>query len=293
MKLAPHQVHRPTSVADALGLLGELGDDAVLYAGGTELLLVMKLGLADYRHLIDLKRVEGIPGIEFDNDRVTIGSTVTHLQVERDATVRRRFPALATMVSGIGNLRVRNTGTLGGNLAFADPHSDPATFLTALDGTVSIANSLGATRECPVAELTLGAYTTVLAENEMITTISVPLPQPGTAIVHKHVRFRERPALTITVSLRRSGEELADVRVSVGSVCAAPVRLEAVERLVRDQGTDVGSAIRQATMEQIEPVDDLDGSAAYKSHLMGEMVVRCVEAALDSSTRATGGSQWN
>ncbi|MEX0700363.1 MAG: FAD binding domain-containing protein [Acidimicrobiia bacterium] len=280
MKLPRFEIHRPTSVTDAVELRADLGDDSVLYAGGTELLLIMKLELAFYSHLIDLKRVADLGDLTVSDQEVSIGSTVTHLQVESSPGIRRSFPALVAMIGRIGNSRVRNSGTLGGNLAFADPHSDPATFLTAVGGTVHLADAEGSTRTVPVAEFTLAPYTTVLRQSELISSLTVPVPNRETTVVHHHLRFRERPAVTATAVIRREMGEVAEARVAVGSVCSVPTRLPAVESLTVDQSGGLEEAIRHATAATIDTVEDLDGSPDYKRHLAGVTVARCVSAAL-------------
>ena len=137
MKLAPFTLHRPGSVGQASRLLADLGDDGAAYCGGTELLLAMKLGLASYEHLVDLKRVDGLRGISAGVDGgVRIGAAATHREIETSAALRARYPEMPAMISQVANLRVRSVGTLGGNLCFADPHSDPASFLMAVGATL-------------------------------------------------------------------------------------------------------------------------------------------------------------
>jgi aerobic carbon-monoxide dehydrogenase medium subunit len=292
VKLPPFEVHRPTSVTEAVALRSELGDDSVLYAGGTELLLIMKLELAYYSHLIDLKRVAELGGVTISDHEIRIGATVTHLELESDAEVCRTFPALSDMAGRIGNVRVKNSGTLGGNLAFADPHSDPATFLTAAGGAVEVMDGTGSTRTVPVEDFTIAPYTTVLDDSELISAVTVPRPGPGTTVTHQHLRFRERPAVTATAVVTRDGGEVVEARVAVGSVCSVPTRLAAVESLVVEQSAGMDDAIRQATAVAIDPVEDLDGSPDYKRHLAGEIVFRCVSSALGRPPRRSE-DLWN
>ena len=131
MKLPPFTLHRPGSVGQASRLLAGLGDDGAAYCGGTELLLAMKLGLASYEHLVDLKRVDALRGITQTGDGVRIGAASTHREIETSATLHAAYPELCAMIAQVANVRVRSVGTLGGNLCFADPHSDPASFLIA------------------------------------------------------------------------------------------------------------------------------------------------------------------
>src|SRR5437867_1869670 len=149
--LRPFALHRPGTAEEACALLATLGEDAAPYAGGTELLLLMKLGLLRPRHLVDVKRIRPFDGIT-DGTHLAIGATVTHRTVERSALVRARCPLVASVARHVANVRVRNVGTVGGNLAFADPHSDLATLFLALDATVELVSPRGR-RELPLAEL--------------------------------------------------------------------------------------------------------------------------------------------
>ena len=118
MTLPPFDLHRARSVEEATELLTRYGADAAVICGGTELLLLLKLGFADYGHLVDVNGIDGLGGIDAENGTLVIGSTVTHREIERAPIVLDRLPALAAMVRRVANVRVRNVGTLGGNLCF-------------------------------------------------------------------------------------------------------------------------------------------------------------------------------
>src|SRR6202163_3116524 len=171
--LSRFQIHQPVSALDASQMMTHYGEDAGIYAGGTELLLAMKHQALNYRHLIDLKVVPGLDSIEVRDGSLEIGATSTHRSVERSALVRQNQPALAEMESQVANVRVRATGTLGGNLCFAEPHSDPATLLLVLGGTVRL-EGLGGTRELTVDKLFSGAYADHLRPDEILTKIMIP-----------------------------------------------------------------------------------------------------------------------
>ena len=179
MKLPPFTVHRPGSVGQASRLLADLGDDAAAYCGGTELLLAMKLGLASYEHLVDLKRVYGLRGIAADGGITRIGAATTHHEIETSAALRARYPEMSAMISQVANLRVRIVGTLGGNLCFADPHSDPASFLMAAGATL-VCQRGEATRRIPAAGFLTGLYETALAPGELLVAVELPArPAPA------------------------------------------------------------------------------------------------------------------
>ncbi|HLL51594.1 MAG TPA: FAD binding domain-containing protein, partial [Thermomicrobiales bacterium] len=138
-------------------MLAQFGQDSSVYAGGTELLIVLKERLAHFPHLIDIKRIPGLSDIAYDADRreLTIGAVASHRAIERSPVVRQTVPALADLEAAIANIRVRNAGTIGGNLCFADPHSDPATLLTALNARLTLVAS-SSSRQVPMASFITG-----------------------------------------------------------------------------------------------------------------------------------------
>jgi carbon-monoxide dehydrogenase medium subunit len=223
MKLPPFTLHRPGSVAQASRLLTELGDEAAAYCGGTELLLAMKLGLASYEHLVDLKRVTGLGGVRAgDGGTLLIGAATTHHELETSAALRARCPELPAMISQVANLRVRSVGTLGGNLCFADPHSDPAPFLMALGATM-ICQLGDATRRVPAGQFLTGPYQTVLDPGELLACVEIPPRPPGTALAHVRMKLTERPAVTVTAMITLTPDRtVCAARLVVGSVASVP-----------------------------------------------------------------------
>ncbi len=222
--LAPFELHRARSVSEATGLLTELGDDAVIYAGGTELLLLMKLGFAAYGHLVDVKPIDELHGVTVSDGTLRIGAAVTHRQIERSALVHDGWPELARLEGHLANIRVRSVGTLGGNLSFADPHSDPATFLLAADARVIIGSGDGH-RSVPMTEFTTGPYETALGPTEVLMAVELPPLGDGAAMVHHRFAFHERPAATVSCLVRVRDGRITEARVAVGSVGVRPVRV--------------------------------------------------------------------
>ena len=273
MTLPPFDLHRARSVDEARELLERHGEDAAVICGGTELLLLLKLGFAAYGHLVDIRGVGELAGIRFDDGAIVIGSTVTHREIERSPLVLDRLPALAAMERRVANIRVRNVGTLGGNLCFSDPHSDPATFLLALDAEAEYEG-----RRVPLSQFLVGPYETELRHGQLLAAIRIPLPTPGTAIAHRKLAFRERPAATVTCAVRVEDGTVAEARIAVGSVGARAVRAAAAERaLARSEVADAAATAEAAALaaEAGEAVDDANGSAAYKQQLVRVLVTRC------------------
>ena len=185
----------------------------------------------------------------------------------------------------VANIRVRCTGTLGGNLCFSDPHSDPASFLLALDAVAECCEAQAA-RRLPLSEFLLGPYQTALQPAELLTAVHIPLPETGTRIVHDKISFHERPAATITVAVRERAGVYADVRIAVGSVGPRAVRAHEAERILtgsRGCGRVRARACRRGRRDRGGPVEDSNGSAEYKAHLVEVLVERCVARATSSS----------
>src|ERR1700687_2814374 len=180
-------VHRAASVKEAVQLRRLFGEDAWVYAGGTEILLAMKLGIARWPHLIDVKPIVSLGEISATKDTLRIGATATHWAIERNALVTRVLPALARLEANVANVRVRAAGTLAGNLAFAEPHADPPALLIALGARVILEGGAGL-RSVPVAELITGMYETTIAADELIVAIELPLPAKDTRVAY--VKFQ-------------------------------------------------------------------------------------------------------
>jgi carbon-monoxide dehydrogenase medium subunit len=294
--LRPFTLHRPDTADEACALLAELGEDAAAYAGGTELLLLMKLGLLRPRHLVDVKRVRGFADIT-DGARLTIGAAVTHRVVERSALVRARCPLVGSVARHVANVRVRNVGTVGGNLAFADPHSDLATLFLTLDATVELLSPRGR-RELPLAEFVRGPWETARAADELLGSVSLAPWPSETAAAYVKFGVHERPTLAVAVVLRfdgtggarrGGGDRIADARVAIGCVNPRPTRVAAAEaRLTGASISDLDSAARAASdiaAASVDPADDLYGSADYKREMVAVFVRRALRIA---ASRARG-----
>lgn len=284
MTLPPFVLHRPRSLDEVEDLLAQHGDEAVVYCGGTELLLVLKLGLAAYPNLVDLKGIPELRVLEERDGRLCVGAAVTHRELESSPLVHRLVPALAEMERRVANVRVRSVGTLGGNLCFSDPHSDPATFLLA-SGAELVCRRGAAERTIPIGEFVRGPYETALGAHELLTEIRVPVLPAGAALVHEKFVTHERPALTVSCFIRAEDGRIAEARVAVGSVSGTPGRLSEAENLL--VGLPVESSADQLRVageiaaEVVAPLADLNGSVEYKRNLVRVFVSRCCTTAME------------
>jgi carbon-monoxide dehydrogenase medium subunit len=266
------EIHQPASVREASEMLAHYADDGAIYAGGTELLLAMKHRALAYRHLIDLKVVPGLNAIETRDGTIEIGAACTHRSIERAALVREKQPVLAELESQVANIRVRATGTLGGNLCFAEPHSDPATLLLVLGATVGV-ESAAARREIPMEKLIAGAYANHLAPGEILTRIIVPCAKPNHRAAYMKFQVHERPTLGLGLWLETpdGGRTFTAARVAVGCVCPFPSRAPAAEALLTGARSDVEKRLPEAAgliADGADLADDHEGSAEYKRHLI-------------------------
>jgi carbon-monoxide dehydrogenase medium subunit len=279
--LPPFDLHRAGSVEEAHELLQRYGEDAAVVCGGTELLLLLKLGFAAYGHLVDVKGIGELGGIRSENGTLVIGATATHREVERSPVVLERLPALAAMERDVANIRVRNVGTLGGNLCFSDPHSDPATFLLALDAEVDHDGG-----RAPLSEFLVGPYETALRHGQLLHAVRIPLPLPRTGIAHRKLSFHERPAATVTAVVVVEGGVVAQARIAVGSVGPRAVLADAATAAVIGRPADDGEALAEAATlaaEVSEAVEDANGSVEYKQQLVRVLVERCFKLAIASA----------
>jgi len=282
--LSRFEIHQPASVLEASQMLGHYGEDAGIYAGGTELLLAMKHSALNYGHLIDLKVVAGLNTIEVRDGALEIGATSPHRSIERSAIVQQHQPVLAEMESQVANVRVRATGTLGGNLCFAEPHSDPATLLLVLAGAVKVESAAGA-REIPLEEFIGGAYASNLQPGEILTKIIVPGAKPTHRCGYMKFQVHERPTLGLGLWLETpdSGQTVTSARVAVGCVCPFPTRGLDAEKLLTGSRGEVEKRLPDAAdaiANVADLVDDHEGSAEYKRHLIHVFLRRVFEKAL-------------
>lgn len=282
MPLRKFTIHQPKSIAEAAQMLAQFGDKGRLYAGGTELLLAMKHDLLRYEHLVDVKTIPDLNKIEVKDGALVIGGTATHRAIERSALVQQNLPVFVTMAANVANIRVRASGTLGGNLCFAEPHSDPATLLTALGAKVTVQGK-SATRSAAVDKLITGAYETSLANDELLTSVAIPLPAKNQRAAYLKFQLKERPTLGLALVLDLDGDTIKNASAVVGSVSAVPTQSDKANALLigaRSQVEKQLDAAAEALAQAADPIDDLEGSAEYKRHLIAVFLRRVFTKAL-------------
>ena len=284
MLLRRFEIHQPSTVAEAAQMRTHFGEQASLYAGGTELLLAMKHDVLRYKHLIDVKVIPELDAIELRDGMIRIGAAATHRSIERSALLRSRLPVFTDMESLVANVRVRNTGTLGGNLCFAEPHSDPATLLLVLGASVAVEGPQRR-REIPMHDFFIGPYETRLAPTEVMTGIQIPVAAGEWRSAYVKFQVHERPMLGLALSLETTdnGETFSRARVAVGCVSPCPRRSAAAENLLTGPRSEIERNLplaAEALAEAADVIDDQQGSAEYKRHLIQVFLRRAFARAL-------------
>ncbi len=283
--LRPFRLEEPESVAEVSELLGRFGESAKVYAGGTELLLAMKEGLVHYERLINIKNVQGLDRVTRDDGLIRIGALCTHRQLETSPLLLQQLAALARLEQNVANVRVRQVGTIGGNLCFAEPHADPGTLLLALAAKM-VAERATSKREIPAEKFFVDAYETCLEADEVLTEIQVPVPAGKSGVAYLKFGYLERPSVGVAVALHvnESGKSIHDVKIAVGCAGPAPKRVPEAEEQIN------GKSVEEATANIVtagaiagraaQAISDLHGSEEYKEHIVGVLLKRAFQNAL-------------
>jgi carbon-monoxide dehydrogenase medium subunit len=279
----------PPTVAEASRMLADLGDDARVYAGGTALMLAMRQRLLSPKAVVSLGRIAALHGIDFDAQRgLRIGAMSRHADVARSPLVRAHYPVLASMAARAANPQVRNQGTLGGNLCYADPSTDPPGCLLALNAQVVLGSARGE-RTLDMQAFLVDYFTTALEPDEVVIEIRVPPPEPGQAGVYTRLlrtAAEHRPLANVTLVARREGSVCRGARLTVGASTPMAVRMRRAEaflegRTVDAQVSDEAAAIVAA---DIAPLSDARGSAEHRREMVRVIARRTVAELFGSNT---------
>jgi carbon-monoxide dehydrogenase medium subunit len=276
----------PSTLDQATALLAEHGDAAKIIAGGTAVTLMLQQRLIAPAALISLGHVPGCNFVRRDVDGLRLGALTSLRAAERSDAVRAFCPALARAFGVVGNVRVRNQATVGGNLAEADYASDPPAMLLALDARVSALGPDGS-RQIPLSEFFLGFYTTALAPDELLTEVIVPaLPASARAVYLKYTSrsAEDRPCVGVAaiVDVDEAGR-CRDLRLAVGAAVETPRRLATAEAMARGQelGDELIDAIANDYARELDPLSDARGAAWYRREMIHVFVRRALQEIRD------------
>jgi carbon-monoxide dehydrogenase medium subunit len=290
MKLPPVEYEAPTTVAEAIDLLAEHGDEASVLAGGQSLIPLLALRLARPEVLIDINRIDELSGVSATNGHVTIGAMTREYVAEESGTVADSLPLLAAALPLIGHEAIRSRGTIGGSLAHADPAAELPAVARALDAEFVVRGPSG-TRVIPAAQWFDGYLTTSRRPDELLAEVRFPAAGPGTGVSFEEVarRHGDFAIVGLAASLVLSGGVISDARLVFAGVSDVPVRATAAEDLLageRPSAELFDEAARRAT-EDLDPPADLHGSSDYRKTVAAAVVRRGLRAAADNAARGS------
>lgn len=300
MKPPQFEYYAPASLQEAVGLLGHLGPDAKVLAGGQSLVPVLNMRLARPEALIDLTGLRELDYIRPVAGGLEVGALTTHRTVERSAEAAAHAPLLAEAMPLIAHLQIRNRGTIGGSLVHNDPSAELPAVLAALDGAVTLCGPAGR-RTLPWHDFFLGLLTTATRPDEILTSVFFPALPPGsrTAIMEVARRHGDfalagaavtlTPAPVAPTPTPAPGSRVAGGRVALFGVGGGPVRVSGAEALLREAepGPELWAAVARAAVADLDPPGDLHALPEYRREAAEALVQRALAAAW---ARSDGGA---
>jgi aerobic carbon-monoxide dehydrogenase medium subunit len=290
VRLPPFEFHAPRSLDDALGLFGETGGDTRVVSGGTALLSLMRLGLVRPDRVVSLHGIPGLDEFRAQAGELTVGAMVTMGQLERAPEVRRDWPLLAQAAGAVATPSIRNAATVGGNLGYAEPASDPAPALLCAEADVVVAGPDGR-RTLAITDFFTGFYATALAAGELVVGLRVPRLPAGARSGYVKYCSRsdeDKPLVGVAALVVPGGSpgRLDEVRIGLGGAAPTAVRARGAEARLRGRVVD-DAAIREAAemaASECEPLSDLMGSADYRREMVRVWVRRLLSSLIDGSS---------
>jgi aerobic carbon-monoxide dehydrogenase medium subunit len=274
--------HRPKSVAEAIGLLADLGEEARALAGGHSLIPMMKLRLANPQHLVDLAGVSDLKGVRADGGDIVIGAMTTQHELCGSDLLAEKIPILRETSLVIADPQVRYLGTLGGNVANGDPGNDMPAVMMCLGASYHVAGK-GGERRIPAREFYQGAYFTALEPGEILTAVRIPVPPAGHGSAYEKLKRKvgDYATAAAAVVLTLSAGKVATCSIGLTNVAETPLWAEEASRII------TGSALDDATIKRAvaaaeaitSPASDARGPAQYRTKMAGVMVARALARA--------------
>jgi carbon-monoxide dehydrogenase medium subunit len=279
---------KPSSLQEALSMLAEHKDECKVICGGQSLLIIMRQGLLVTDYLVDIKHIKELDYIQFDAKAgLKIGATTTHHIIETSDVIKKNYPVLAAMENKLASIQVRNWGTIGGNLAHADPAGDPGPVLVALNANIKVGGAQG-DRTMALEDFFVDFFETALEEGEIVLEVQVPTPEAKTGAAYQKFNLLESDqgmvAAAAAVTLNGGGT-CKDVRVVLGNAGSKPIRVKKIEELLTGKGYDEGLFAEAGTIasEDCEPVSDIHASEEHRRHLLGVLTKRMLKQAWEQA----------
>jgi carbon-monoxide dehydrogenase medium subunit len=281
--MKPFSYLRPRSLSGALAFLQKYGNEAILVAGGTDLIVRMKRGMASPHFLIDITSISNLRNIEFnERDGLTIGAAACLAEIESNFLIQAKFPLIADAARVIGSWQTRNLGTIGGNICNASPAGDMIPALIALRGRVEIVNQEGA-RWADLEGFFLGPGESILRDSEIVTRIHIPADSSvmhGTYLKEARTRGMDLATVGVAVAINfRDGGTCEDVSIVLGAVAPTPIRVPSAEDMLKGEkiAPDLIGKASQVCAEACQPITDVRSSAPYRRRLVKVLVQRALE----------------
>jgi carbon-monoxide dehydrogenase medium subunit len=284
--MLPFDVEMPTTLAAALDLLDRHDDEACVFAGGTALVIAMRQRMIAPRVVVSLGRLSDLATIRYSpTEGLHIGALARHAEIARADAVRSHYPVLAQLFSNLANPQVRNQGTIGGNLCYADPATDPPSCLLALGAEVIVAGRMGQ-RRLPLRSFLVDFFTTSLEPGEILAGIRIPPPPHGAqAFYRRHLRTpaEHRPVANVALTFRTEPEDSTwrEVRLVVGAAVPVARAMDVAAAALTGRPVTLATAQEAASLavEHLEPISDSRGDAAFRSTIVRAAVRRIVAEA--------------
>jgi aerobic carbon-monoxide dehydrogenase medium subunit len=274
--------HRPATVADAVKLLADLGDDARALAGGHSLVPMMKLRLATPSHLVDLHAVAGLKGIRRDGNKVVIGAMTTQHELLASDEIGKSLPILHETALVIADPQVRYRGTIGGNVANGDPGNDMPALMMTLGASYQLQGPNG-TRDVAASEFYQGAYFTALEPGELLTSVTIPVPAAGHGYAYEKLKRKvgDYATAAAAVVLTMSGGKVASCSIGLTNLHETPLLASDSAKAVVGTSLDAASLKKaaDAAVAIMSPAADARGPVEYRKHVGGIMVTRALHRA--------------
>ena len=270
---------KPKDIEELILFMAENKDRATVIAGGTNLIPDMRHGVKTPKILVDVSDLTELAGIRRAENSISIGAAATVAEIAADPMIREHFPILAKAAAEIGNALTRNRATIGGNLANASPCADTAPPLLALEATVEIVDAAGNRRTVPLDKFFMGYKLTRLGRGDVLTRITLPLPERGAKGGHTKLGLRKAASIcvaSVALMLIKKNGRIAKARIAFGSVAPRPIRAYALETLI--EGEEIDAAVlaecEKRLKKEISPISDIRGTESYRQAAAGAILKR-------------------
>jgi carbon-monoxide dehydrogenase medium subunit len=279
VKPAPFAYRKARTLDEAIALLGEHGEGARLLAGGQSLIAALNMRLSAPKLLVDINRIEGLDRITRRDGLLEIGALVRHAEAERSREISGLAPLIALALPHIAHAAIRNRGTIGGSIAFADPAAELPACLLALGGEVEITGA-GGKRTVKADEFFKGLYETAISPTEVLTAIRIPVAagESRCGFAEFARRHGDYAIVGLAATAKADGKRLSDVRLAYFGVGATPLRARTAEAALVNGDTDDAVA---ALARDLDPPDDIQASGRLKKYLAGVLLRRVAQQLME------------